>query len=187
MFAKSMLRGASAGLGVMYNDLASDLEGVNFSSIRQGALDIREHWKELQEWLIEALCKPVREEWMKCALLGSHIALKNGKPLPPEKLQIYSELHCQPRRWSWIDPKSEINANVTAIRAGLTSLSQVIREQGRDPDQVAQELADDYERFKVSGIPSNLLALFFGLLPAPEASPSKADESVAPEPKGGKP
>lgn len=60
-FIKSQLRGASSGMGVPYNELANDLEGVNFSSIRQLTLDAREHYKELQEWLIEALIKPVRE------------------------------------------------------------------------------------------------------------------------------
>jgi capsid protein len=51
-FHKAMLRSMAAGMGVLYNNLASDLEGVNFSSIRQGTLDEREHWKELQQWLV---------------------------------------------------------------------------------------------------------------------------------------
>jgi lambda family phage portal protein len=189
VFNKAMLRGAAAGMGVMYNDLAGDLEGVNFSSIRQGALDVREHWKELQQWLIEALCQPVREEWLKYALLQGLIVKKSGAPLPAAKLQIYAEVHCQPRRWPWIDPKSDVTAHVTAIRAGLTSPSQVIREQGRDPDQVFRELADDYQQLKAAGIPEALLSVIFGLLPAPEASPNKGDESVAkapPESQGNK-
>src|SRR5690606_31265005 len=51
VFNKAMLRGAAAGWGVLYNNLAGDLEGVNFSSIRQGTLDERDHWLDLQQWL----------------------------------------------------------------------------------------------------------------------------------------
>jgi len=54
-FHKAMLRGAGAGMGVSYPSFANDLEGVNFSSIRQGVLDERDHWMDLQEWLVETL------------------------------------------------------------------------------------------------------------------------------------
>src|SRR5690606_11543503 len=76
IFSKHMLRGMAAGFGVPYNELAADLEGVNFSSIRQGTLDSREHWKELQEWLIEQLVHPVFEAWLERALLGGKIKTK---------------------------------------------------------------------------------------------------------------
>ena len=72
---------------------------------------------------------------------------------------------------------------MTEIRAGLTSPSQVIREQGRDPDTVYQEIADSIEQMRANGIPEDFIMVMFGLLPAPEAAPSKADESVAKQPK----
>src|SRR5262249_16634524 len=48
-FTKSVIRGFSSGLGVSYNSLANDLEGVNFSSIRAGLLEEREEWKAVQQ------------------------------------------------------------------------------------------------------------------------------------------
>ncbi|MCI0539082.1 MAG: phage portal protein [Verrucomicrobiales bacterium] len=41
-FVKTFLRGIASGLGVSYNTLANELEGVNFSSIRAGVSDERE-------------------------------------------------------------------------------------------------------------------------------------------------
>ena len=38
----------------------------------------REHWKELQQWLIETLIEPVFFEWLKYSLLKGHIKKKNG-------------------------------------------------------------------------------------------------------------
>lgn len=183
VFNKAMLRGAATGWGVAYNSLANDLEGVNFSSIRDGKIDEREGWKELQQWLIEKLCQGVYRDWLKIALLSEKIVnLKNGKPLPASRIATYRQVHWQPKRWPWVDPKSDATAKVTEIRAGLTSPSQVIREQGRDPDTVYQEIADSIEQMRANGIPEDFIMVMFGLLPAPEASPSKADESVAKEP-----
>lgn len=184
VFQKSMLRGASTGWGVAYNSLANDLEGVNFSSIRDGKVDERDNWKELQEWLIETLCVPVREDWLKIALLSEKIVnAKNGKPLLATKIAAYQPVHCQGRRWAWIDPKSDATAKVTEIRGGMTTLSQVIREQGRDPESVFQEYADDIDRLKAAGIPETIVNIILGVAPAPEAAPSKGDVSQGKEPK----
>lgn len=43
--------------------------------------------------------------------------------------------------WEWVDPESGVKANVAAVAAGFKSKRQVISEYGRDPDQVAAEIA----------------------------------------------
>ena len=141
-FMKQCLRSMAAGFGVQYNNLATDLEGVNFSSIRQGTLDEREHWKDLQEWLIETLIQPVFEAWLPRALLSSRI-LVSGRPLKAERLERYSRISWQGRRWQWIDPRADVDAAVSAKNNGLVSPSTIIREQGRDPQSVWAEAARD--------------------------------------------
>ncbi|KVE35258.1 phage portal protein [Burkholderia sp. TSV86] len=183
VFNKAMLRSAATGLGVAYNSLANDLEGVNFSSIRDGKMDERESWKEIQQWLIDTLCEPVFHEWLKIALLSESITNLYGNPLPASRIANYRQVHWQPKRWPWVDPKADATAKVTEIRAGLTSPSQVIREQGRDPDTVFEEIRNDYERMKAIGIPDTIINIFFGVAPAPEPSPSKGDVSQGKEPK----
>jgi lambda family phage portal protein len=182
-FTKSMLRGASTGWGVAYNSLANDLEGVNFSSIRDGKVDERDNWKELQQWLIETLIEPVYVGWLRVALLGEKIIGKNGKPLPPSKIANYKQAHFQGRRWEWIDPKSDATANVTEVRGGFKSPSDVIREKGRDPETVFAQIAQDMKDMKAAGIPEAIVNIIFGVAPAPEAAPSKGDVSQAKEPK----
>lgn len=154
VFNKAMLRGIAAGFGVLYNNLANDLEHVNFSSIRQGTLDEREHWKEMQQWLIEELCESVLAAWLPVALLSGRITVK-GKALKPERLPRYSAVMWQPRRWAWIDPKSDIDASVTAKNQMLMAPSQIIREQGRDPSDVWREIAADIREMEEAGIPAD--------------------------------
>jgi lambda family phage portal protein len=142
VFNKAMLRSLASGFGVSYNSLASDLEGVNFSSIRQGTLDEREYWKELQEWLIETLCQPVFEAWLPRVLLTGGIKAKGGA-LRPERLDAYMDVTWQPRRWTWIDPRADVDAAVEAKNNLLIAPSQIIREQGKDPQAVWAEHARD--------------------------------------------
>jgi len=42
-----------------------------------------------------------------------------------------------------IDPTKEIEAQITAIRGGLKTLSEAIREQGNDPEKQLEEMAKD--------------------------------------------
>jgi lambda family phage portal protein len=156
VFNKAMLRGIAAGFGVQYNTLANDLEGVNFSSIRQGTLDEREHWKELQEWLIESLIQPVFETWLPRALLGGLITVQ-GRPLKAERLDRYAQVEWQPRRWQWIDPRADVEAAVSAKNNLPLSPGQIIREQGKDRSSVWREIASDIEEMRAAGIPEGYI------------------------------
>jgi lambda family phage portal protein len=178
-FMKHTLRSIAAGLGVPYNELAADLEGVNFSSIRQGTLDSREHWKELQEWLIEQLIQPVFEAWLEYSLLKGVIKAK-GKAILATKVDALRDIMWQPRRWDWIDPSADVDAAVTAKNNFLKSPSTIIREQGRDPQTVWLETARDMraqvdalvaEGFKADEA-LELVKLGFGMQPKPPVKPA---------------
>lgn len=179
-FYKRALRGMAAGFGVLYNNLASDLEGVNFSSIRQGTLDEREHWKDLQEWLIESLIQPVFNAWLPRALLQGKLIVK-GRPLKAERIDRYRNVSWQARRWQWIDPRADVDAAVEAKNNMLTSPGRIIREQGQDPDSVWREAARDVaamiEAYKAEGIDEatakELVLLSMGR-PQPKPAPAPA-------------
>lgn len=142
-FVKHLLRGIAAGFGVPYNELAADLEGVNFSSIRQGTLDSREYWKELQEWLIETLCQRVFDAWLPIALLSGRLVTTKGRKLNAATPDKYTAVSWQARRWDWIDPRADTQSAVDRKNNFLTSPSAIIREQGKDPSSVWTETARD--------------------------------------------
>lgn len=174
VFHKAMLRGAAAGMGVLYNNLAGDLEGVNFSSIRQGTLDEREHWKDCQQWLIEDLVEPVYNAWLRWSLLAGKITKANGAALPADRLAAFREVQWQPRRWEWIDPRADADSAISSIRAGLTSPGAVIRERGRDPETVYREIAQDLEQMKSAGIPAEIIKVFITGETKPPPPPAAA-------------
>jgi len=155
-FIKATLRGVASGLGVAYNGLANDLEGVNFSSIRSGVQDEREQWKTLQTWLIESFMRPLYEDWLRHHLsLGAiTVPSKQGvaKALPAARFDKFKQAHFQGRRWQWVDPLKDMKANEAAVQLRLKSRGEIIREMGRDPDEVWQEIQREEEQLKAMGI-----------------------------------
>lgn len=137
-FVKACLRGISSGLGVTYNSLANDLEGVNYSSLRQGALEERAVWMVLQDWMIESFCERVYQEWLGMSLTMQALLVMN-KPLKLELIDKYEKVSWQARRWQWVDPQKELNAHQIAFNNKIRSPQSVIREMGNDPAEVLDE------------------------------------------------
>ena len=183
-FHKAMIRGAGAGMGVSYVSLANDLEGVNFSSIRQGVLDEREHWMDLQEWLIEVLVDRVYQSALEMALLAG--AVVSGKiRLKPERIEKYREVFWQARRWAWVDPLKDIKAEVEAKNNMLTSPSEIIRKQGRDPETVWRTFASDIASMEAAGISKEFIIA--ALINNPGMAPPAPDQNSGTDPNGEQP
>ncbi|PID44093.1 MAG: phage portal protein [Proteobacteria bacterium] len=150
MFMKSCLRGIASGFGVDYVSLANNLEGVNYSSLRHGELLNRELWKAMQQWLIENWLNDFMERWIIEQYQRSTITIK-GRPLS-RKLQNYLPHRWQGRRWEWVDPLKDMNAKLIEYKMGVTSISQIIRERGRDPEEIWREREKEDKRMKELGI-----------------------------------
>jgi len=145
-FMKSVLRGAAAGLGVSYNGLANDLEGVNFSSIRAGLQDERDEWMVLQQFIIQGLVLPVFSAWLEQAML------KKAVPLPFSKIDKLMSPQWFPRRWKWVDPDKDSKTAERDISLGVQSRTRLAAEQGRDLREVYEELAAEEQLAKDLGV-----------------------------------
>ena len=129
-FVKASLRGIASGVNVSYNSLANDLEGVNYSSLRAGVLEERDSWMTLQNWLTESLLEPLFADWLTAALLAGTVRTVRGAPITVDKFEKFNVPQWQGRRWQWVDPLKDVEANIAAINAGLKSRREVIAEQG---------------------------------------------------------
>jgi capsid protein len=72
-------------------------------------------------------------------------------------------LEDRPWRWAaqgvpWIDPLKEIQADVQALAAGLTSRQRILLDQGEFLDEIVDELAAEAELFKAAGLDPTLTA-----------------------------
>jgi lambda family phage portal protein len=156
-FVKASLHGIASGLGVNYHSLASDLSGVNYSSARIGEMTDREVWKALQKWMIDVFIEPVYEKWLEYALKTGKIYINQSSPasFTDDKYQKFLNVTWQPRRWQWVDPQKEMTAHEKAINLGLKSRSEIIREMGRDPDEVWIEIQRENKKLEELGLNLN--------------------------------
>lgn len=143
-FIKAAKRDISSGLDVSYHSLANDLEGVNYSSIRSGTLEEREEWKVKQDWFISCFLERVYANWLKSALLKGSIKTTNGNSLPAAKRDKFVAHEFLGRRWSWVDPLKDVQANNEAMLMGLASPYSIAAQQGAD----AEDILDDIARFQ---------------------------------------
>jgi lambda family phage portal protein len=129
-FEKSTLRRIATGLGVNYEDLTGDYGMMPFSAARLSRL---RHWARVDDWrwrtLIPQFCDPVWAWAMRAAsVMGLQDAPEADWTPPPAPM---------------IDPQNEGLAYARNIRAGIQSLSEVLRERGFDPRAVLDEIAAD--------------------------------------------
>jgi len=140
---KSQLRQIARGIGITYEQLTGDLEGVNYSSIRAGLLEFRRLCKTIQlHTIIHQFCQPVGVAWMDQAVLSGALRI----PDYAAKRREYTRITWRPDGWDWVDPVKDQAAEKMAVRSGFKSRAQVIAERGQDIEVVDREIAADNER-----------------------------------------
>lgn len=147
-FHKSVLKGIASALGVSYTSLSNDLESTSYSSIRQGALEERDHYRSIQYFITEHFVRPIYESWLSAAMEMRSF----GIPVVQyDKFAMASEF--QGKAWSWIDPLKEMNAAVVGMKNGVLSISDVANQYGKDTEDLMAQIQRDKalaEQFGIS-------------------------------------
>ena len=170
-FLKACLRGLAAGLDVSAHNLTGDMNEVNYSSARIAELGERDTWKTLQDWLITSFVQPVYEEWLAVNLLSGNITFEiSGKAIPADRYEKFRNAsRFQGKRWQWVDPAKEADANEKLLANGLTSRTRLCAEQGEEFDDIIDELAAEQEMMIAAGLSTS------------NETPPAADPEEAPE------
>jgi lambda family phage portal protein len=142
-FSARTLRRIAAAIGITYEDQTGDYSQVNFSSSRMARIA---HWGNVYDWqwnlMIPQVCVPAWEWAMEAAVFAGIIS--STAELPGAEWT--------PTPMAMTDPDKEARANVVMVRSGQKTLSQVIREQGGDPEAQLEEYAEDLAKLDAKGI-----------------------------------
>ena len=134
-FSKSILRGIASGLGVSYVALANNLEGVSYSSVRAGEMADRDHWKMIQQFVIDEFCTPIYRAWLQSAMTTGALAL------PVNKFDKFSQAAAwTPRSFPYVDPQREMQSQILGLKSGVLSLADVQAHYGRDVEELFTQL-----------------------------------------------
>lgn len=128
-FTRESLRGIAAGLGISYEAMTGDYSQSNYSSSRMGHLEFR---RNIEDWrwnmLIPQFCDVTFGWFKEWASVAASVA--------PEEISA----EWTPPAYEMIDPVKDVTAMRYAIRAGIKTIPQAIREQGLDPETQFAEI-----------------------------------------------
>jgi lambda family phage portal protein len=169
-FVKTELMSIASGLGITYEALTQDYGNVNFSSARMGFLEFQRNIKRWQNEIVINQFLEVIFEWFVDALQFAPGASRFN--ISPDKVQVS---WTTPAR-EMIDPAKEVPAARDAVKAGFKSISEVIRSQGYNPDEVFQERSEEIEKLKALGISTDSDPSLSNKQGAPKANDDKGDD-----------
>lgn len=141
-FTKTQHRAIANGYMLSYEAFTGDYSNVNFSSGRMGWIEFQRqvyNWQYLM--LIPKFCNKA------FAWFAEQLIVAKGFPK-----EIILKASWTPPRREMIDPVKETNAKRIAMRSGLQSWSETVRQDGYNPEEVIAEYKKDYEGFKSAGI-----------------------------------
>lgn len=175
-FLKSLIRGGAAGLGVSYAGLSSDMEGSNFSSLKDGRGEERDEWRMFQRDLWEGLHGEVFRLWLPLAYLSGQ--------LPGVDLNALERTAATWRGRGWIspNPKDDATANDMNLKNRLVAPSDIVAERGQDFEQVVQRFAHDLDTLRGAGVP-----LAASMMPPDTQGPAPSPSADPPGLPGGEP
>ena len=137
-FSDQNLRSIAQGLKIAHSTLSGNYAGMSFSTGRLEKLPERDNFKVMQEHMKKSFVHPHFNEWLKYAILSGAI------PLPASRIQEFQDAaFFHAKRWPYINPLQDAQADILRIEGGLDSRPNVIAEseRGGDVEQVDSEIA----------------------------------------------
>lgn len=140
-YTSTQLHAIAAGIGCTYEQLTGDLSRVNYSSIRAGLVEFRQSIRQ-EQWLamVPMVLNPIAARFQQMARLAGaqrEAVTPFGWTMP---------------QMAYVDPLKDVMARKEAIRGGLMSLSEAIRESGDDPDRLMKEIGEERAKLQLMGI-----------------------------------
>lgn len=136
MFMRVQFRVIAKGLGITYEQLTGDLDGVSFSSIRAGLIEFRRLAEMIRaRTLVAQYTRPIVLRWLHVAMLsGVFKTISLSEYLTnPYKFQKISFI---PQAWDYVNPVDDRVAEQMDMRNGLVTRDDRVRLRGGDADRV---------------------------------------------------
>lgn len=142
-YSKKILQGIAAGYEITYEMLTMDYSNVNFTSGRMAKIDVSGRFRKLQyNLMVPQVCVPIWRWFMDSlvmvGLTGVYVDCDASDWTAPRVQQL--------------DPVKETNARIAQISAGITTWSEIVREDGRDPDEFLEEVKLERKKMADAGI-----------------------------------
>lgn len=139
-YTSVVLHSIASGIGITFEQLTGDLSEQSFSSARMGWIEAHRNFDTWRHNIMERqFLNPVSSWFFQ------------GLELIGESAKDARSVFTAPRR-EMIDPVKETQAMIKAIRGGLKTQSEAVRELGKDPEAHFAEYAQDNKTLDDKGL-----------------------------------
>jgi lambda family phage portal protein len=187
-FMRAMLREIAAGVGTSYESLSRDYSQSNYSSSRLALLDDRDGYRALQQWWVRSFRDPLYRLWLQQAVLARAVTAIPVEAFGTD-MERYHAVLWKLRGWSWVDPTKEVTAYKEAVKAGFTTVTDVIAQTagGMDIEDVIGTRKRELEMLSDAGIevdttvqdPLEMASAKAPPVAAPAADPAEPEDDEA--------
>jgi len=143
-FMRQQLAAVASATGVPYEVITGDMKGVSDRTLR---VILHEFRRRIQAWQHQIVafqfCRPIWRAWFDRAVLSGALRVPAAYYTDPEP---WTRVKWMPQGWPYLHPVQDVDAQKAAIRAGFTSRSAVVSEQGEDAAAIDEEQAADNAR-----------------------------------------
>ena len=150
-FVVSVERMIAAGLGMTYETFTRDYSKTNYSSARASMLEGWRFILFLRMHKALTWCRPVLELVIEEAVWRGYIDLPGFETSRAARRAWLRGLWRGPAR-GWVDPVKEIQAAAMRVRLGISTLRDEAMEQGRDLDDLLDQIELEQEALKKRGL-----------------------------------
>ena len=132
----------AAALGIPYAYLTGDTTKGNFSNVRTEIMNFRRRISQFQKnVIIPQLCERMIDEFMMTAEIAGVIGSADS----------FAVTHIPPAM-EWLDPRSDVEAEKSAVRAGFKSRADVAGANGYDVEELDADRAAENARLDAAKI-----------------------------------
>lgn len=143
---RQYLQSIAAGLFMSYATLSADPNSGNSANIRFSSIVEKEHYAQLQRWIIKTFHMKVYKNWIENAILQGAIRL------PTMNAEDYFNVNFRNTRHSTIDPTKDMRGYIEGIDNGLYTRSQIVAEMGGNFEENVKKLAEEKALLEQYGV-----------------------------------
>lgn len=169
-FQRQQLLGMAAAQSVPYEFLTWDFSALNDRTLRVVLAEYHRCIEQVRWALtIPQLCEPIWEQFVRMAIAFGSIEEPKTSP------EDYLKVTIHPEGWPYLHEMQDVQADILALKAGLTSRKRIKGEAGEDIREIDQERKEDADRSKKYGLTDD-----FGGTAAPAAGNGAEPDSQNP-------
>jgi lambda family phage portal protein len=132
----------SIGVGLSYQIVTKDLQGMNFASSRANILEDRRIFRMTQKWFTKEFCQRDWQTFVRWMFFSGKMAPLTLADYNKDSWR-WSQAYWQPPGWDWVDPLKDAQAAIKLHGANMMTLQEHYANRGQNYRSQLRQIAEE--------------------------------------------